>query len=245
MFRGRWAVAFALVLTAISIVFILSNKALSLGIQAAGALPPAHAKVVSGAARVVDGDTIDIGGERVRLEGIDTPEPGQTCPRRLFGTWKCGRKATAALKRLVARHRVICKGDERGKYGRLIATCSVNGTNINQKMVRDGFAWAFVKYSDTYVAEERAARAERLGVWSGGKPQAPWDYRAKRWAVAEQEAPEGCAIKGNISGAGKRIYHAPWSPWYNKVYIDLAKGERWFCSESQAKAAGWRAAYAP
>ena len=69
--------------------------------------------------------------------------------------------------------------------------------------------------------------------------QAPWDYRAKRWAAAEQKAPEGCAIKGNITKNG-RIYHMPWSPWYAQIKIDADKGKRWFCTEAEALAAGWR-----
>lgn len=70
--------------------------------------------------------------------------------------------------------------------------------------------------------------------------QKPWEYRAEKWEVAEQEAPDGCPIKGNISENG-RIYHAPWSPWYKKTKIDEAKEERWFCSEAEAVSAGWRA----
>jgi hypothetical protein len=69
------------------------------------------------------------------------------------------------------------------------------------------------------------------------------EFRDKRWASAETAAPNGCAIKGNVTAHG-HIYHMPWSPWYGKVRIDPTKGERWFCSESEAKAAGWRPAAA-
>ena len=68
-----------------------------------------------------------------------------------------------------------------------------------------------------------------------------WLFREKHWAGAEQAAPKGCAIKGNVTAHG-HIYHMPWSPWYGKVKVDAAKGERWFCSESEAMAAGWRPA---
>jgi hypothetical protein len=67
---------------------------------------------------------------------------------------------------------------------------------------------------------------------------------AGRWAAAEPSAPEGCAIKGNVTSNG-RIYHMPWSPWYAKVRIEPAKGERWFCSEAEAAGAGFRPAMAP
>ncbi len=204
-----------------------------------------HAQVVSGLARVIDGDTIEIKGVQLRLEGIDTPEPAQTCPRRWFGTWKCGQKATQALKNLVTGRKILCESHGWGKYGRLLATCFVNGQNINAKMVRDGLAWAFVRYSKSYVKQERLARAEKIGIWSARPAEPAWVYRHQRWAQASKTAPEGCAIKGNISANGTRIYHPPWSPWYDKVIIDLSHGEKWFCSEKDAKASGWRAAHAP
>jgi hypothetical protein len=66
-----------------------------------------------------------------------------------------------------------------------------------------------------------------------------WEFRARRWAVAESDAPRGCAIKGNVTKHG-RIYHMPWSPWYMQIKIEPDKGKRWFCSEAEAVAAGWR-----
>jgi hypothetical protein len=66
-----------------------------------------------------------------------------------------------------------------------------------------------------------------------------WEFRARRWAAAEGAAPEGCAIKGNVTRNG-RIYHMPWSPWYPQTRIETDKGKRWFCTEAEALAAGWR-----
>jgi endonuclease YncB( thermonuclease family) len=208
--------------------------------------PEPRPALVSGIARVVDGDTLDLAGRRVRLEGIDAPETGQKCPGRyvggLLGSWRCGQAATAALARLVDGRRVSCESHEIDRYDRLIATCFVGGLDINAEMVRTGHAWAFVKYSRTYTGEE-AARRSKIGIWASRQPPQPaWQYRTRRWASAEQAAPEGCAIKGNISRRGGRIYHTPWSPWYAKVRIDASKGERWFCDEAQALEAGWRAA---
>jgi hypothetical protein len=105
-------------------------------------------------------------------------------------------------------------------------------------MVRQGLAWAFVKYSALYVAEEAAARQAKAGIWQGHATPA-WEYRHREWMVAETAAPKGCAIKGNVSGKG-RIFHMPWSPWYERVTVDEGRGERWFCSEGEALAAGWR-----
>lgn len=195
---------------------------------------------VSGMARVVDGDTLDIAGTRVRLEGIDAPESAQKCRSAWWpGRWRCGLAAERALKRLVRGQTVRCLRQGVDKYRRLIGVCYVNGKDINAEMVRLGYAWAFTKYSTSYVAEEATARAARRGIW-WAKTEPAWEYRATRWAANEQVAPDGCAIKGNITKSG-RIYHMPWSPWYDKVRIDEDDGERWFCSEADAEAAGWRA----
>ena len=187
-------------------------------------------------ARVVDGDTLEIEGVTYRLNGIDAPEHGQTC-----GDWKCGADATEALVELVKGRVVTCDPISEDGYGRTIATCFADGTDIGGSLVDKGMAWAFLRYSDAYAEEEREARTRGSGVWSG-QFTAPWDFRADRWQSAERAAPEGCPIKGNISKSG-RIYHAPWSPWYERTRINTTRGERWFCSEAEAIAAGWRAPY--
>lgn len=84
-----------------------------------------------------------------------------------------------------------------------------------------------------------SARHARVGIWATAF-ETPWDFRSKRWAVAQQNAPDGCPIKGNISKNGERIYHTPWSHAYGRTAIDAEAGERWFCSEADAIAAGWR-----
>jgi endonuclease YncB( thermonuclease family) len=191
-----------------------------------------------GQASVIDGDTIDIQGTRIRLEGIDAPEIAQTCASRMLGTWRCGEAAASAMRRLTVGQVLNCERRGIDKYKRVLAVCFVGGADINAEMVREGLAWAFVKYSRSYVREEAQAHAEHVGVWQG-EAQPPWEFRAHRWAGAEDAAPSGCAIKGNVSRSG-RIYHMPWSPWYEKVRIEASKGKRWFCSEAEALAAGWR-----
>ena len=191
-----------------------------------------------GDVRVIDGDTIVIGDTRIRLEGIDAPETAQTCQRKWFGSWPCGTAATEALVKLIGGKPVSCQPRGLDKYGRTLAVCFVDGRDINAQMVRQGWAWAFVRYSTSYVQEEAEARALHIGIWQG-KAEPAWEFRAHRWAGAEQDAPKGCAIKGNVTAHG-RIYHMPWSPWYGKIRIDEAKGKRWFCTEAEAAAAGWR-----
>ncbi len=200
-----------------------------------------HGHIV-GEALVVDGDTIDIAGRRLRLEGIDAPEAAQTCARRFFGSWRCGAAATKVLRNLVDGRIVTCENHGTDRYGRILGVCFADGVEINRRMVSDGYAWAFVKYSTSYVAEEQEARAHRRGIFATPDNQPPWEYRSRHWSVAQHHAPDGCAIKGNITRAG-HIYHMPWSPWYDKVTIEEARGERWFCSEAEALSAGWRPAH--
>ena len=201
--------------------------------------------VIAGVFRVVDGDTIVLGETRIRLEGIDAPETTQACGYRHVGHWRCGEAATHQLVKLIGARPVQCDDLGLDKYGRTLGRCFAGNTNLNAEMVRTGFAWAFVRYSQAYVAQETEAKAARAGIWQGDATPA-WDYRARSWATAEAQAPDGCTIKGNVTNAG-RIYHMPWSPWYEKVRMDdggrgSVKGKRWFCSETEAQQAGWRAA---
>ncbi|KAB2920799.1 MAG: thermonuclease family protein [Hyphomicrobiaceae bacterium] len=193
---------------------------------------------ITGIARVVDGDTITVGDTRVRLEGIDAPEAAQTCKRRWVGSWSCGSAATTELARLVDGKQVVCERQGLDKYGRTLGVCFADGQDINASMVRRGYAWAFTKYSARYVREEASARVEGLGIWQGEATPA-WEFRQQRWSSVEHDAPGGCAIKGNITKNGK-IYHMPWSPWYAQIKIEPEKGKRWFCTEAEAVAAGWR-----
>lgn len=193
-----------------------------------------------GETRIVDGDTLKIDDTTYRINGIDAPEYGQKC-KKPSGSWQCGKEAVAELERFAARKQIRCEPLGLDDYGRTIATCLADDEDIGAHMVRSGMAWAFVKFSKKYVNEEAQARSERLGIWQSDT-QTAWDYRAARWDVAAQEAPKGCPIKGNISKNG-RIYHAPWSPWYTRTKVSVNKGERWFCNEAEAVAAGWRAPY--
>jgi hypothetical protein len=133
---------------------------------------------------------------------------------------------------------VECEPAGTDRYGRTLAYCTSNGVEINERMVLLGWAWAFVKYSSRYVEQEAAAREAGIGLWEG-EAQAPWDWRA---AQLEANAPANeCVIKGNIS-KGEKVYFMPFHTLYANVKIDPAKGERWFCTEDEAMAAGWRRA---
>ena len=121
-----------------------------------------------------------------------------------------------------------------------LAACNADGEDLAASLVRGGHAFAqqtgpFARYARL----ETEAQNANVGVWFG-TAERPAEYRAKKWEEAKRTAPEGCPIKGQVSGRA-RIYVLPWSPAYDNVKVRTAKGERWFCSEEEARAAGWKA----
>ena len=193
-----------------------------------------------GRASIVDGDTIDIAGIPIRLQGIDAPEQLQKCTGDGHQV-ACGKLATKALARIIGNASVTCVLLGQDKYDRLLGECSANGQSLNARIVRDGWALAFVKYSDRYIAQEKEARAARAGIWQWQFAK-PWEWRAGMLeeAAGTPVGADGCLIKGNINRRGDRIYHMPFHQHYGRTRIDENKGERWFCSEEEAQAAGWR-----
>ena len=202
---------------------------------------PAAAETLTGLAQVIDGDTFAIGATVVRLADVDAPELAQTCDGGPAKFHRCGAYVADALAEQIAGREVDCSVLEPDQYDREIARCEVAGEDLSQWLVSSGLAMAFRQYSERFVPEEQAARTARAGLWQTDFLP-PWEYRAQRWEVAAQEAPEGCPIKGNINRDGERIYHTPWgSQWYGRTKISVDRGERWFCSEREALDAGWRA----
>lgn len=135
--------------------------------------PPANAQ--SGIPRVIDGDTIDVAGSRIRLWGIDAPESKQQCERG-GSLYSCGLDAATHLRAIIGSARLSCEPRTLDKYGRTVALCRAGDVDIGAAMVRDGWAMAFVRYSQDYVPEERAARDARRGLWSGAFSP-PWQWR--------------------------------------------------------------------
>ena len=225
---------------------------------------PSLSTDVAGRATITDGDTLRIGDVRVRLHGIDAPESGQRCEDGGGKLYPCAGRAANALAAKIGRGTVTCRPEDMDRYGRTVAVCLLTSTgeDLNAFMVASGWALAYRTYSTAYVDEEAAAKSTRRGLWQG-RFVAPWDYRGgERLArlvprtsstpppaaltpaggAAPNAAPAAgpCLIKGNISESG-RIYHMPGSRWYERTKISPGKGERWFCTEDEARAAGWRA----
>lgn len=209
---------------------------------------PAAADIVSGKAQIVDGDTLEVEGRRIRLFGIDAPELSQTCERD-GEAWACGAESARQLAAVIEAQQVACVGDEIDQYGRLVATCSAGATEINAVMVETGWATAYRSYSQAYVAAETRARGNRRGLWRSTF-DLPEAYRLlQAEAVAPQQAqpasmraagssprPSGtCLIKGNRNNRGEWIYHLPGRPYY-----DQTRPEEMFCTEEEAIAAGYR-----
>lgn len=121
----------------------------------------------SASAYAIDGDSLMWGGVEVRLHGIDAPELRQICATREGGRWACGRAAKKWLRKLLRQGAVSCRRVTTDRYGRMVGICTVNGHDIGRAMVRAGLAVAYVRYSRRYVADERAARAARRGIWQG------------------------------------------------------------------------------
>lgn len=210
---------------------------------------------ILGRASVIDGDTLEIHGTRIRMQGIDAPESSQTCEKN-EKLYRCGQQAALFLDNLISSRPVRCEEETKDRYGRTVGRCFIGNTDLNREMVENGWAIAYRQYSTLYVSSEERAKAAKKGIW-GGTFQIPSEYRRtkkgdnrststptvekqrKDFTVATSE----CRIKGNINARGERIFHVPGARFYDKTAIDTNKGERWFCSEAEATTAGWRAAH--
>ena len=124
---------------------------------------------------VVDGDTIKIGDVKIRFSGIDAPEINQTCVAS-EGKVACGKISRDILITKVTNNKISCTDEGKDFYGRVLGECFVNGESLSRYLVREGFAFAYRKYSDKFILDEEYAKSNRLGMWSM-KFQYPWDYR--------------------------------------------------------------------
>ena len=113
---------------------------------------------IVGVASVIDGDTIEIHGLRIRLFGIDAPESSQLCRRPTGDRWRCGQQASFALADRIGRAPVSCQPRDLDRYGRVVGVCFKGSEDLNRWMVANGWAVAYKRYSVDYVAGETAAR---------------------------------------------------------------------------------------
>lgn len=218
------------------------------------AMPVSAASPLWGIGRAGDGDSLTVGEARVRLFGIDAPEFNQSCTRG-GREWSCGAAAAEELAKLVNGKQVRCVSTGTDQHKRALGRCTVGTLDVNRAMVAGGHAIAFRRYSTDYVSAEDSAKANRRGLWAGTFKM-PSEYRngtapavarsttnqkrrvgkvsSRDWAG---RAAANCNIKGNRNRRGEWIYHVPGMP-----YFDRTRPEEIFCSEADARAAGYRRA---
>lgn len=198
--------------------------------------PPVAADLQGKVIGIADGDTFtlltaDKQQIKVRLAEIDAPENGQPY----------GNKSKQVLSDLIFGKDAVIVVQTPDRYGRTVGRPFVGEVDICAEMVRMGAAWAYREYlkDQSLLDYEQDAKAAKRGVWGLSEANTPpWEWRR---IGGQDGAPDGCNIKGNINSKGDRIYHAPGSNSDGATRINESNGERWFCSEEEARAAGWRA----
>ncbi len=194
--------------------------------------------------KTVDGDTLKIlmdGQEEiVRLIGIDTPECVH--PDKSKNT-EWGKKASKFTKDHLEGKKIQLELDvqERDRYGRLLAYVFIDEELFNEVLVREGWAKIStyppnIKYVEYFKSAQKEAQKKKLGIWSSVSEPTTEDNNN----VAAENASQ--KIKGNINKHGHKIYHCPGQKHYEQTVIDESKGERWFDTEEEAQAAGWKKA---
>jgi endonuclease YncB( thermonuclease family) len=209
-------------------------------VPSASGAPALQGEVVG----IADGDTltllVDDVQYRIRLAEIDAPEGGQP--------W--GSRARQALADKVFRAQVRIDVVDLDRYGRTVGKVWLEDRDINREMVREGHAWVYRRYltDPSLIEDETAARSAGSGLWAQSGAIPPWRWRRNGATPvasgdgAGDQSGSDCRIKGNISSSGAKIYHVPGQRYYDNTRIDTGKGERWFCSEAQARLSGWRRA---
>ena len=151
--------------------------------------------------------------------------------------WRCDAAAKAELARLAGRVACVQTFREDATAGR-VGDCKIGDRDLAAELVRGGHVFANRDFSRPMATLEQEARTAKLGVW-GGEAERPADYRAQKWQDAKRDAPDGCPIKGGVRARTPHLV-LPWSRDYESTRVSTGRGDRWFCSESEAQAAGWK-----
>jgi len=197
------------------------------------------ASEISGRATAITGDLMRVGGKLVRLDGVEAPAPSQPCYRSNGRRWGCAAAARAGLRKIVRRKAVTCTPSGKGESGYVLARCVIDGTkDVAAELVRNGHVFATSSFFNSLSSEEDEARNAKAGIWQGEVAR-PQEWREHAWADAKRDAPDGCPIKGLVRASSKQ-YELPWFADYGRAKVRTERGERWFCSEDEAKAAGFQ-----
>lgn len=207
---------------------------------AAASAGRAQAEPVVGTAQVLSGDRLLVGATWIALYGIDAPEPAQTC-RRDNAEWACGAAATRHLSAFAGGKRVACTARSLpDAEGWIAAKCKLEiGLDLAAELATRGLALVHPRGPRDYWPNRNEGRTRGAGLWSG-LYVTPWDWRAGRRVLTHIADERGCAVKGKIDARGVKRILMPFDPAYAAEAVDRAAGERWFCTEAEAHAAGWR-----
>ncbi|WP_084165285.1 thermonuclease family protein [Skermanella stibiiresistens] len=188
--------------------------------------PPVH---------VIDGDTVEVSGIVHQLGGIDAPELGQRCLNKST-LYECGHEAAFALRKMLGFMPVSCNPPSRDQGGGEVQ-CVGRAGNLALLLVQQGMAVAKPGASPEYSEAQRVAKDSRLGIWRGDFVS-PERWRAGERLDAERQAPAHCPVKAFVQD-GVKVYIVPTDPGYGEVSAEPATGERRFCGDEQAAAAGY------
>lgn len=154
----------------------------------------AQAADLTGQSSVIDGDTIEVHGTRIRLWGIDAPETTQLCRGEDSLQYRCGARAANDLDAFIAKRSVICKPMSLDRYRRTVATCTVGDVDLGDWLVRNGLALDWPRHSRRrYGAVQQQAQEAGRGIWKGSYVE-PWLYRA---CIRAQGRPADCSDNAN------------------------------------------------
>jgi endonuclease YncB( thermonuclease family) len=211
-------------------------------------LPPAGAAPggIQGRALVVDGDTLEVAGTRVRLAGIDAPELDQLCSTggdvRAAGstTYRCGEEAAAALAGRIAGDPVICEPQAAADPTVLVAVCELNGEDLGAWMVRDGWARAYPASGSAYAAMEKPAQSALVGIWRGDFLN-PWDWRREQRAATGDAqrrlrvAVGAANVRAEPSRQGRLLATLP----RDTIVEQLRQSDAWYLVRVPQGPSGW------
>jgi len=158
------------------IIFLFSNLIIFLLLICPTNISLSENIEIKGYADIVDGDTIKIEKTKIRLSGIDAPEIKQLCVDKNLNEWHCGKKSKIALINFINNKTIKCIGHKKDRYKRIIGECYLGKQDIQEWMVKNGWAIAYREYSKKYINAENFAKNNNLGIWEG-KFLEPYKWR--------------------------------------------------------------------
>jgi endonuclease YncB( thermonuclease family) len=171
-----------------------------------GLMPGApQAATVSGQVSVMDGDTLEMHGQRIRLHGIDAPESPQSCHLPDGKTWRCGHTAALRLRDFIGDKTVTCERNGQDRYGRIVAVCAAGGEDLGAWLVEHGWALAYARYSKAYVEQQTRAAAVRAGIWRS-RFQKPWEWRLAPFPYRASRRAHACHATEAEAANGRGVF---------------------------------------